>query len=116
MQEVFLKQSMSLENLGGFVRELLINNDSLSDANNCRDSVVKIKSEINKSFPKAKVSFMAYPEVREGENVHYALLVDLEDSKMIVNAVGVPMFPMYIGDMKNAIPTFSQMKESDTVI
>lgn len=107
---------MSLENIPGFVRGLLQKDDSLSDPNNCRDSVLKIKAEIDKRFPTAEVEFLAYPEARLGDSVHYSVLAIFNGRKILINTVKSPGFPIYIGDWENAVPTFFAMKKSDKVV
>ncbi len=107
---------MSLENITGYVRELVQGDDSITDANNCRDSVIKIKSEIDKKFPKVKTNFMVYPEAHEGFGVHYSLLVRQDENEILINLVKAPGFPIYIGDPKNAVSTFSSMKVTPEVI
>ena len=100
---------------GDFVRGLIQEGDSLTDPENCRNAAQRIKDEINKRFPEVKVSFLAYPEVREGPGVHYAVLVKSGGKKILINTVRSPGFPLYIGDMDLAVPTFAAMKETDTV-
>jgi hypothetical protein len=106
---------MSLEIIAGFVREMVVTDDALTDSNNCRNSAIKIASEIKKVFPKSKISFLAFPEACEGTNVHYSVLVAWEGQKMVINTVMAPGFPEYIGDLSLAVPTFLAMKESDIV-
>jgi hypothetical protein len=107
---------MSLENITGFVRELLQEDDSMTGANNCRDSVLKIKNEIDKNYPTVKTSILVYPEASEGVGVHYSLLVKHGENEILVNVVAAPGFPIYIGDLKKAVPTFSSMKITTKVI
>lgn len=107
---------MSLENIAEFVRGFLQEDDSITDANNCRDSVLKTRSGINKNFPTAETSILVYPEAREGAGVHYSLLVRQGGGKTIINLVAAPGFPRYIGDPKTAVPTFSAMKVTPKVI
>lgn len=107
---------MSIEKISGLVHGMAEIDDTLTDANNCRGSVTKIADKIKINFPNAEVSFLAYPEVREGENVHYSILVTSENQKMVVNLVEAPGFPQYIGGLDSAFPTFSVMKKSDIVL
>lgn len=102
---------MSAENICAFVRGLIQEDDSLTDANTCRDSVSKIAEVLKEQFPKAKVSVLAYPEAKEGENVHYAVLFRVGERDFIINAVKAPGFPLFIGELENAAPTFGCMKE-----
>lgn len=106
---------MSLELINEFVHELIEEEDSLTDSNDCRNSADKIAKKIKNVFPEANVSFLAYPEARQGIGVHYSVLVKERGRKMIVNPVAAPGFPQYIGDAETAVPTFSMMQESDTV-
>jgi len=107
---------MSSENITGFVRGLIQKDDSVTDANNCRDSVIKINNEIHKEFPTVETNFMVYPEAREGFGVHYSLLVKQDENEILINLVKAPGFPIYIGDLKKAVPTFSSMKVTPGVI
>lgn len=106
---------MSLEGIGGLVREMIKVDDALTDPKTCRGSMLKIAGEIKKGFPDAGVSFLAYPEACEEEGVHYAILVVYENCGMIINTVKSPGFPLYIGSLDLAVPTFSAMKRSDIV-
>lgn len=107
---------MSLENIAEFVRGLLQEDDSITDANSCRDSVLKIRSEIKKNFPTAEADFIVYPEAREGTDVHYSLIVRHNEGETIINLISAPGFPRYIGDLRTAVPTFSAMKVTPKVI
>lgn len=104
-----------MENVGEFVRGIIQKDDSLTDANNCRNSVSAIERKIKEEFPQAKTTVLVYPEPRKGDGVHYSLLVD-DGKKTLVNAVAAPGFPIYIGDPDVAVPTFSAMKETSKVI
>lgn len=107
---------MSLENIAEFVRGFLQEDDLITDVNNCRDSVLKLKAEIDKKFPKADTNFLVYPEAREGTDVHYSLMIRHNGGEAIINLVAAPGFPIYIGDPKMAVPTFSAMKVAPKVI
>ena len=105
-----------MERITEFIRGIIQEDDSLTDANNCRDSVSKIVNKVKEKFPTAKTSVLVYPEAHSGDGVHYSLLVDAGSEKTLVNAVAAPGFPEYIGDPSIAVPTFSAMKETSKVI
>ena len=105
-----------MENIGEYVRGIIQKDDSLTDANNCRNSVSKIESKVKGEFPEAKTAVLVYPEARMGDGVHYSLLIDVNNKKTLINAVPAPGFPKYVGDPDKAVPTFSAMKETPKVI
>lgn len=107
---------MSIEDIDQFVRKLVQEDDSLSNANCCRDSVLKIKSAIIKEFPSAITNFLVFPEARQGNGVHYSLLVSKNDKQTLVNTVAAPGFPEYIGNPDQAFPIFSIMRITSKVI
>lgn len=84
--------------------------------NNCRKSVSKIKEEVTKKIPEVSTYVLAYPQAQKGVGVHYSLLVCQSDKKVLINAVGAPGFPEYIGDFEAAGPIFSEMKLVSEVI
>ncbi len=107
---------MSIENIGGFVRKLLQEDDSLTAANDCRNSVTKIIEKVNNNFPDAEKSVLVYPEASEGNGVHYAALFSRGKEQILVNAVPAPGFPEYIGDPDKAPLPFNAMKKAEKVI
>lgn len=107
---------MSIETMGGFIRDLLQRDDSLTDPNNCRDSTSKIKEEVINKFPEAKTEVLVYPEPREGDGVHYSLRLTRGDEEILVNAVAAPGFPEYIGELGVAPPTFTAMRVTPKVV
>lgn len=93
------------------VRKMILEDDSLTDANNCREATIKIKKQLEKQFPKESINTLAYPEANEGLNVHYAL----STNDYLINTVGAPMFPQFIGPKENVVPTMSLLKKVDKV-
>jgi hypothetical protein len=107
---------MSLENISDFVRGLAQEDDTLTDKDDCRNSILKIKARVNERFPRVETVFLVHPEAREGFGVHYSLLVKQGQRKTLLNLVKAPGFPIYVGDLGKAPPTFSAMKETPKVI
>ncbi len=107
---------MFKENIPASIREFIQKDDTLTDPNTCRDSVLKIKKYIEENFPIAETILLAYPDTKTGENVHYSLLARLDKSELVINTVKAPGFPFYIGDLDHAIPTFLAMKKVPNVI
>ncbi|OGM81028.1 hypothetical protein A2393_02040 [Candidatus Woesebacteria bacterium RIFOXYB1_FULL_41_13] len=105
-----------MERTGAFVRKLLQEKDSLSDAGNCRNSVSQIEKAVKQEFPTAQVDILVHPEAKAGLGVHYSLEVDQNGEKTLINAVPAPGFPQYIGDPENAHPVFRSMKKTTKVI
>jgi len=89
------------------VRELILDDDSLTDANNCRDTTVKLTKQLKDEFPDANINILVYPEAKEGAGIHYAISTD----NQIINPVSAPGFPQYIGPIKNAVPTFALLRK-----
>lgn len=103
------------EAIAQFIHELSKDDDSLSEANDCRNSTIKLKHLLEEKFPKAKVDFLAYPEARIGIGVHYSILVGSGDEQFIINLVRAPGFPVYIGPLDQAVPIFREMKKVTSV-
>lgn len=106
---------MSIDILGR-VRTLIQEDDSLTDANDCRNATTKLATQLKNEFPDKKVEILAFPEAREGNGVHYALSADNgSGDELLINPVPAPGFPQYIGPKSKAVPTFSLLKRTDKV-
>lgn len=99
-----------MERINKFVRETLQNDENLTCIGGCRNSVSKIRSEINEKYPSAETQILVYPEARTGDGVHYSLLVKENGRESLINTVKAPGFPVYIGEPEKAPPTFQTMK------
>lgn len=98
------------------VRELIREDDSLTNANDCRNATTKLAAQLKNQFPDKKVEILAFPEAGEGNGVHYALSADSDSGdELLINPVQAPGFPQYLGSRSNAIPTFSLLKRTDKV-
>ena len=106
---------MSLEMLTQRTRQLLQEDDSLTDANECRNSIPKLKSKLRAEFPQVKFEYLVYPEAKSGNGVHYALSATDGSDELLINPVSAPGFPQFIGKTSQAIPTFSLMKKAPEV-
>ena len=93
-------------------RELLQNDDSLTDPNNCRNSVHKLSEILKNEYPKENVTIVVYPDARKGLGVHYA--IGTRDK--LINPVSAPGFPEYIGPREEAGAIFQLLKPTDKVI
>ena len=100
------------------VREYLQKDETLQTPGNCRDSVSKIAQKLKEENPNIKISFLAYQEAKKGPGVHYALLIEDKERRILVNAVKAPGFPVYIGNFEseNTHPNFKEMKECSEVL
>ena len=88
-------------------RELILLDDSLTDANNCRNSSAKLANTLKQEFGGNSVSIIAFPEATEGDGVHYAIETMEGD---IINPVPAPGIPQHIGPKSTAFPIFSLFK------
>lgn len=98
------------------IRQILQQSERLTEANTCRTTVLILADHVRTNFPGAVVKYLVYPEAREGLGVHYALLIQYAGQEILVNAVKTGMFPRYIGDCDQAVPTFASMKVTPEVI
>lgn len=98
------------------IRQILQQSERLTEANTCRTTVPILADHVRENFPGAVVKYLVYPEAREGSGVHYALLIQYAGQKILVNAVKAGIFPRYIGNYDQAIPTFTLMKVTPEVI
>jgi hypothetical protein len=106
---------MGLRDIEIKVREMIQEDDTLTNAGNCRNASKKIKGRLQEEFPGAKVSYLVHPEAREGDGVHYAVSARDGKNETVINPVSAPGFPRYIGPKEGAVPTFSAMKPTDEV-
>lgn len=107
---------MSNERVSEFVHRLILEDESLTKANDCRNSVIELKREIETFIDGAEVWFLAFPEARKGNGVHYSLLVNCDGASIIINLIPAPGFPEYVGDFELAVPMFSVMQRVNEVI
>jgi len=107
---------MGIENIANRVRTLVQQDDSFTYPNDCRNSVVKLRTSLEEQFPKANINFLVYPEAKEGDGVHYALSASIDDGELLINLVPAPGFPEFIGDREKATPTFSSFVVTPNVI
>ncbi len=94
-------------------RELILSDDSLTDANNCRNSTATLAHELTDAFGQGSVDIIAYPEAREGDGVHYA--IETKDGD-IINPVPAPGIPRYLGPKSTAFPVFGLFRKVKKVI
>lgn len=106
---------MSLETVAQRTRQLLQEDDSLTDANGCRSSIPKLTFRLRAEFPQVKFEYLVYPEAKSGNGVHYALSATDGSDELLINPVSAPGFPQFIGKTSQAIPTFSLMKKAPEV-
>ncbi len=106
---------MSSEIVAQRVRQLLQEDDSLTDANECRNSIAKLKSKLRGEFPQVKIEYLVYPKAKKGDGVHYALSATDDQDELLINPVSAPGFPQFIGKISQAIPTFSLLKKTSEV-
>lgn len=106
---------MSLETVAQRTRQLLQEDDSLTDANGCRNSIPKLTSKLRREFPKVKFEYLVYPKAKKGDGVHYALSATEGRDEILINPVSAPGFPQFIGEMSRAIPTFSLFQKTSEV-
>lgn len=78
--------------------------------------MMQIASEADVTEPRVDLRYVAWPDAREGDSVHYALLAIGLNASLIFNPVSAPGFPQYNGDFDRAPGMLTQMKVVNEVV
>lgn len=104
---------MSIQEVDAAIHSLSEKDNLIQCPNFCRYAATRameVARGADRTAPTTEIQYLAWPEARAGEDVHYAIKVSCPNEEaMIYNLTGTNLFPLYLGPAYRAIGFLQRM-------